>query len=494
MAAVSEFKRAATSATTLAEILGVQPDLLKEKFGLQPNQSHDPRKKDNLVFLSPTVLLEDLELREGGWKDRGAKEALGLLAKDILMSKDHSFFRVPEITFFHMGYGRNSQNKKNNMAITETEAKEWMDVFDLAKASSAVGGEVKRQGETPMKIDFTFPTQEDTQALETEGEDSEEIDPKHSGLQIKVKSRYLLFFSILLIFVKKKWNKTSTKEGHIGANKVSDFILFWILPHLLNYTQQQVVIINEHHKAESKRKGEPAFSVPVVKKSAMDIIENAFKFCKVPIWLGDKLLASYKKYYGTDQLKRKYCLPAVVARANEPVILVPLRYQVTDMPYEIEDIGKRWREIGDVRLVDTFIKRFIENRAIQEDFLCDAISDLEQKEKCAVNFGILLPDEKTFEELIKIEDKHTDLFRNLKCIEKQGRDLATPRLGIVRNGEKNISVCFSYFEGKWFLLFNSQLQIQCAFPCSVLLWTKLRSPADFVLKLEKKNLVSSLVV
>ena len=77
--------------TTLTKIFKVDEELLREKFRLQPYHCFDPLKKDNLVFMSPTVCLEDLELREGGWKDRGAKEVLGLLAKDILRSKDLSF-------------------------------------------------------------------------------------------------------------------------------------------------------------------------------------------------------------------------------------------------------------------------------------------------------------------------------------------------------------------------------------------------------------------
>ena len=114
--------------TTLTKIFKVDEELLREKFGLQPYHCYDPRKKDNLVFMSPTVCLQDLELREGGLKDRGAKEVLGLLAKDILRSKDYSLFQVPEITSFHMGYGKTSENKRTNMAINEFEAKAWMEV------------------------------------------------------------------------------------------------------------------------------------------------------------------------------------------------------------------------------------------------------------------------------------------------------------------------------------------------------------------------------
>lgn len=216
-------------------------------------------------------------------------------------------------------------------------------------------------------------------------------------------------------------------------------------------------IVNEHHVAESKREGTAKFSVPVVARSFMDILVEAFESCKVPGRLQKKLLQKLRKYYGTERLEHKYDLPAVVPVTRseeeeaEPVILVPLRYQVTNMPVEIEDIGKRWREIGKVRLIDEFFGKFIENREVQEDFLFDALRDLEIKEKFAVNFGILLPDESTFARLMReTENEKPDLFRRFKCIGKQGRDLATPRIGLLKNEEKNVSVCFSYFQGKCF--------------------------------------------
>jgi len=120
------------------------------------------------------------------------------------------------------------------------------------------------------------------------------------------------------------------------------------------------------------------------------------------------------------------------------------------MPVEIEDIGRRWREIGNITLLDEFIKKFIDNREIQEDILLDAFRELKQKERCSVNYGILLPDEETFTTLMEMVDENPDIFRNMKCtvIAKQGRNLATPRIGLVRNGGTYLSVCFSYFEGK----------------------------------------------
>ena len=469
---------------TLAEILNVEPELLSDKFELQPlNQPlrrYNPQDKDNVVFLSPSVCLEDLDLRDGGFKDKGAKEVLNRLTKDILVSKDTDLFQVPEITFFHLGYGKCSKNKKNNMAINEVEAEAWMKVLDLAswkarRESNRVASDNDestnmREEEIPMDTEFTFPTTEDTQVFEQGDTDTEDddidadIDPAVSGLKVHVKPRYLLFFSILLIFYKKKLKTPSSKEDSIGGNKISDFLLFWILPYLLNYTQQQVKIVDEHHTAESKRKGTAKVSIPVVARSFMDILVEAFKSCKVPGRLQKKLLQKLRKYYGTEKLEHKYDLPAVLTSSEEeeeePVILVPLRYQVTKMPVEIEDIGKRWREIGKVHLIDEFFGKFIENRSVQEDFLFDALRDLEIKEKFAVNFGILLPDESTFTRLMReTEDERPDLFRRFKCtvIDKQGQDLATPRIGLLKNEEKNVSVCFSYFQGKWFSLCQSIL-------------------------------------
>ena len=450
--------------TTLTKIFKVDEELLREKFGLQPYHCYDPRKKDNLVFMSPTVCLEDLELREGGLKDRGAKEVLGLLVKDILRSKDYSLFQVPEITSFHMGYGKTSGNKKTNMAINEFEAKAWMDVFDLAARKAKLStcpapndsneSAIHGEEETPMDVDLEFPKPEDDYALEKE-QSEDVINPADSGLKIEVKPRYLLFFSILMIFYQKKLEEKSSSRNLIGGNKISDFLLFWILPYLLYYTEQKVNIVNEHHSAQSREKGTPQFSVPVVQKSAREIIKDALRSCKVTQELHEKLYAKLKLYYGTDQLERKYNLPAVEVRGKlfhsgkDPIILVPLRYQVTDMPVQIEDIGRRWKEIGQVNLLDQFLSKFIDSREIQKDILSRSFEELELKEKCALDYGILLPDEDTFTEFMEMV-KHPDIFREFECtvLDKQGRDLATPRIGLVRNGKTYLSVCFSYFEGK----------------------------------------------
>lgn len=433
---------------TLPEIFNLDPDLLEKKFDLKPHYRYDPGQKENVSFLSPTVLLDDLQLRDGGYKDRGPKEVLGRLTKDILISKTSEqcfYFQVPEIPYVHMGYGKRSENKKHNMAITENEAKVWMNFLDLSRHKKP--GEVLREGESPMEEDVTFPTAKDTQAFEFERGDLEElVDPSNSGLKRRVKGSYLLFFSILLMFFSKKNPRknpplapTSKYKVKIGANKISDFILFWILPYLINFTHQKVNAINEHHKGKSEKEGVPVFTVRTVEKSAMDILQDAIQSCKVPLKLEKPLLEKYRKYYSSDQLNCKYNLPAT--KGHTPIILVPLGYQVNDMPVEIEDLGTKWREIGDVRLVDEFVNKFIENEEIQTDFL-HSIGYL--KDTFATDYGILLPDEDTFSELVKqIEDEHPDIFRHLPC---QGRHLDV-RLGLVKHTERNQSVCFSYFPG-----------------------------------------------
>lgn len=435
--------------TTLSEIVKIEEDVLETKFELEASYRYDPEQKENLVFLSPTVLLEDLELRGyGGLKDRGPKEVFSRLTKDILGSKTHSFFEVPEIPYLHMGYGKTSENKKHNMALTENEAKVWMNFLDLSRRKKP--GEVLRAGETPMEEDVTFPTPElpeDYHAFEFERGDAEElVDPSNSGLKRLVKGAYLLFFSILLVFFKKKDpppEDAEDEEEKIGPNKISDFLLFWIIPYLLDFTQQKVNAFNAHHdecKRKSGEEGEP-FQVSTVEWSSMDIIQEAFQSCKVPRKLQKTLLDKYRKYYGTEQLNCNYNLPAT--KVGTPIILVPLRYKVTDMPVRIEHLGTKWREIGNVRLVDEFISKFIENEEIQTDFL-NSFGYL--KDTFASDYGIILPDEDTFTELLeKIEEEHPDILRR---VPKQGRDLVSPRLGVVKHTERNRSVCFSYFQGR----------------------------------------------
>ena len=211
--------------------------------------------------------------------------------------------------------------------------------------------------------------------------------------------------------------------------------------------------MNKHHEAESKNKGSPRFRVPSVKKSTKDILMDAFKVCQISAELEQTLLTMYKKLYSEDLLEHKYELPAVTTTTVDPIVLVPLRYQLTKMIVEMEDIGhnERWKELGNFLLVDRFVDKFVQSKAIQDDFL-GAIKEQEEKERYAVEYGILLPNEATFSELMReIEEKHHGLFRRFKCFKEQGRNHATPRIGLVMNGTGKVSVSFSYFQGKYFL-------------------------------------------
>lgn len=185
---------------TLSQITELDPELLEKKFQLEPRIRYDPNRSENLLFLSPLVLLEDLELREGGFQDRGAKEVLSRVAKHICESKDSSLLQVPEITYFYMGYGKKSENKKCQMAINKEEAEVWMGFLNLSRftreKSPEEGTSTSVEEEVPMDMDF--PTPRDTQALDIEdtqqmedhnSEDS--VGPNDSGLQIPLKGSYV---------------------------------------------------------------------------------------------------------------------------------------------------------------------------------------------------------------------------------------------------------------------------------------------------------------
>ncbi|XP_022810642.1 uncharacterized protein LOC111347682 [Stylophora pistillata] len=446
----SSREAAATSSSepTLAGIFGIDPEVLRDKFDLEPCWRYDPNQRENLAFLSPTVLLADLKIRDGGPKDKGPKEILSRVARDVLDPKQtkhyerYFFFQVPELPSTHMGYGLTSENKKHKMAITVEEAKLWSGYLDLAKRKTS--GEVLHESgtsEEPMEV--IYPTPKDTQAFEFEKGDAEElIDPKKSGLKRPVKGSYLIFFSILLMFYQKKLcgREDSRSEGtQIGPNKISDFLIFWILPYLLNFTQRKVNDITSHHKRISEEKGERGFKFPIIQKSAMEIIETAFHFSKTPLQISGLIRRKFKEYYG-KACDKKFNLPQT--EKGTPILLVPRSYQVTDMPLELEDLGSRWRDIGDVTLMDHFIEKFVKSEEIQRDFF----ASFEHVEKrFGVDYGIILPDQETFSEVI--EQVESDFPSTFEQVQEQGQDLLSPRLGLVKHSERNRSVCFSYFPG-----------------------------------------------
>ena len=432
---------------TLSEITDIDPELLEEKFQLEPRIRYDPNRSENLLFLSPLVLLEDLELREGGFQDRGAKEVLSRVAKHICESNDSSLLQVPEITYFYMGYGKKSENKKCQMAINKEEAEVWMGFLNLSRFTREKNPEEGTstsavEEEVPMDIDdVDFPTPRDTQALDIENaqqiedHDSEDsVGPNDSGLQIPLKGSYVLLFSILLIFFDKKQKKSAAStddEPKIGANKVSDFLLFWIIPYLLNYNHQKVREIVKHHKEKKK-----SDFTKTVKMSSLKIIEDAMESCQVSPELKQAIKTKYKDFYGTEQLEYEYDLLATTD--GEPVILVPKRYKVTKMPAALEDIGTRWRKLGDVKLIDEFMSKFIKNKEIQKDFLY-SLPLLTNRQ--GVDYAIVFPNEDTFNEVIgQLEKDSCEYFSPPKVTSKGGRSLITPRIGVVKTREKHLAV------------------------------------------------------
>ena len=455
---------------TLSEITGVEEELLKSKFKLEPHFRYDPEERENLLFLSPLLLLEDLELSqllqlpEGYRQENGAKEILSRVAKDILDSNDHSLFQVPEVIYLHLGYGKNSENKKG-MALTEDDAKVWKSFLNMTRftsATDAVGSistahsgptnadeEPSGEGERPMDIDF--PTPEDRQALDVE---PDLVSPDKSGWKIPLKGRYALLFSILLIFFDKKKKKKKEEEeeeedpkdeeGKIGANKISDFLLFYILPYLLSFNHRKVMEIMQHYRATGGEFKE------FVEKSPWDIIQESFTHasCEVSDELKIFIEDKYKDYYGSEQLKRaRYKL--LLTKDDTPIILVPKRYIVKDMPVKIDDIGRNWRTLGDITLVDEFMGMFIKNKEIQEDFL-HSLKD-HVKNRQGIDYSILLPDEETFNEVIgKLQNQSADYFSRPKVIQKGGRNLISPCFGLVTHTAKHLTVCFSYFQGTCF--------------------------------------------
>ena len=418
--------------STLQEITKLNSEVLK-KFKLEANFYCDPNHSENLLFLSPLVLLQDgPDLKKGGFKDIGAKKIFGRLTKDILERKDDILFEIPEVMYLHMGYGKKSVNKKGKVALTAEEGKLWRRFLDLSRFASPSSGE-------PMEV--SFPTVEDT---ETHDSQQDVVPSGDSGLLIPLKGRYILLFSILLIFFEKKkkgkvkGNHSESEEAKIGLNKKSDFMLFWILPYLLNFiNHRKVQEVKQHHAV-----GGVEF-LEFVKRSASEVIKESFASCSISDEQREVILKYYKTYYGTEQLDHSYDLSKT--SDNIPLVLVPKRYIIKGMPATLEDIGRNWRKIGRDTLFSEFINLFIKDREIQEDFL-RSLKDLRHRQ--GIDFAIILPGEPTFNELTEqLERECADTFRRPR---KTGRSLISPRIGLIEDQEKDLKVCFSFFQGMQF--------------------------------------------
>lgn len=462
---------------SLSEITGVDTKDLREKFGLEPLYQYDRNESENLVFMSPTVLLEDSELKHGGLLEMGAKKVLSLITKDILESEDHTFFQVPEITCLHMGYGKNSANKEGKMAMSEKDAKTWFNILDLSTLKLKDHDQANDSDDPQVG--------ESTEAMEVDPSSrhhkSDMVLPSHSGLLIPQKGSRILCMSILIMNSENTSQKKKRKQsdatvcseseefpvegdkktaehstvakeeadieskGRIGANKISDFLSFWTLPYLLNYTQRKVDEIEKHHEARNE---DPQSLVKTVKKSTMDIITEATQ--SMPQEVLPKLKEKLEKYYSEEKLQEEYTL--LKCNDGSPIVLVPLRY-VFDTgkvyPLRIEDLGARrnWKSSdGNFLSKKQFLNAFVRKRSIQEDyFKCLKDAKLRQ----GVDYAIILPDKDAFDLLLaEVRRADPSVLTTLKHVSEQGRGMVSPHHSVVKCNEWNLVVCFAYFQGK----------------------------------------------
>ncbi|KAL9982463.1 hypothetical protein ACROYT_G004509 [Oculina patagonica] len=451
--------------SSLSEITGVDKKDLREKFKLEPLSQYDRNESENCLFMSPTVLLEDSELRHGGLSEMGAEKVLSLVTKDILQSKDYTLFQVPEITCLHMGYGKNSANKEGKMAMSENDAKTWFNILNLKlkdydQAHSSDDPQVRESTET-MEVDPCSQLYNDI------------VPPSDSGLLISQKGSHILFMSILLINSQSDTTLSSEIEkmhikgessslgdnkaaehstvveaeaeieskGRIGANKISDFLSFWTLPYLLNYTHRKVQEIEKHHEARNEN---PQSLVKTVKKSTINIITEATQL--MPAEILPKLREKLEKYYSTEKLQEEYTL--LKCDDGSPVVLVPLQY-VFDMgkahPLRIEDLGRKWESDGKVLSRGEFLNAFVRKREIQKDyFKCMQDAQLRQ----GVDYAIIFPDKDAFEFLLtEVRNTDPNVLTSLKHVEQQGRGMISPRHSVVKCNRQNLVLCFAYFQG-----------------------------------------------
>jgi len=403
---------------SLSDLTGVDHKELKEKFKLEPLYQYDRNHKDNCVFMSPTILLRDSELRHGGFQERGAKKVLSLVTKDILESRDYTLFQIPEVTCLHMGYGKKSANKEGKMALSKNDAKTWFSVLNLSaprlqKHDQANIDDPPSGRDTPGE-EATEAIEIDTQPRETSQIYDDIVSPYYSGLRIPQKGSSILCLSILILNSEimgqkgaegKEWHPEDSStaddsedetesKGKIGANKISDFLSFWILPYLLNYTQRKIQEIAKHHEA---KKRDPKSHIKTVKKSAWDIITEATQ--SKPEFQ-PKLKEKLENYYTAEKLQEEYTL----LKGNDgfPIVLVPLQHLFhtgNAHPLRLEDLGRKWEWEGRVLSNKEFlINAFVEQREVQMDYF-NCMKDAKLRQ--GVDYAFIFPGEAEFDFFIK---------------------------------------------------------------------------------------------
>ena len=415
--------------STLAEITGVESDVLRKKFQLEPQFCYDPNRSENLAFMSPLVLLKDSDLKPEGYHDRGPKTTMGRIAKDILEPDGHMLFQVPEVTYLHLGYAKKSASKKGKMAINEVAAKEWKSYLNMSRFTRHTSHSEPTSDEEEAMDLIDFPNAADTQAVEAESTELGLVQPCKSGLKIPLKGRYILLFSILLIFQDKKRKE---KKGEEDSTKNEDKI------GEINHRKVQEII--QHHQRRDDKFHN------FVEKSASDIIEESFASSELSDELQDVILEKYRDCYG-GKMDVNYKM--LENKDGTPIILVPKDCQVKKMPAKLDDIGKRWRELGEVKLFDQFMQRFIKNPDIQKDFF-ESLRDL--KDRQGINYAIILPDESTFSELVGGLKKESAHFVTKVGQGKYGRERIVPEMALVTAEKTHLTLCFSYYQGELFLL------------------------------------------
>lgn len=230
----------------------------------------------------------------------------------------------------------------------------------------------------------------------------------------------------------------SEHEGTIGPNKISNFLLFWIFPFLLDFCQRKVEEMFKFHEANKRN---PHDIIKTVQKSALDILKEATQNLNSEIQ--DGLKKRLKKLYGEEKLSKQYTL---LECNGSPIVLVPCQYifhQGNPVPLCLEDIGRNWKKDDRLMSAEEFLSEFINDVEVQEDyFKCMRDASLRQ----GVDYAIIFPDESVFKLLSQALEP--DMMMVLKHVKSQGRGMITPSHSVVKCSGGNVVVCFSYLQGR----------------------------------------------